>query len=63
MVKLRFNAGSFVGVASQISLGTAVETGVEFHKYYIGASWFQNFVDRNCARLNFSVGTAFSFKL
>lgn len=58
--KLRFNAGPFVGISSRISMGTAVETGVEYRKYYIGASWFQNFVDQNCARLNLSVGYKFA---
>lgn len=58
--KVRLNVGPFVGISSQISLGTAVETGIEYQKYYIGASWYQNFVDRNCARLNLSVGYKFT---
>lgn len=57
--KVRLNVGPFAGISSQISLGTALEAGVEYRKCYIGASWFQNFVDRNCARLNLSVGYKF----
>lgn len=58
--KVRLNVGPFAGISSQISLGTALEAGIEYRKCYIGASWFQNFVDRNCARLNLSVGYKFA---
>lgn len=57
--KVRLNVGPFAGISSQISLGTALEAGIEYCKCYIGASWFQNFVDRNCTRLNLSIGYNF----
>ena len=58
--KVRLNAGPYVGFLSRLCMGTAVETGVEYRKYYLGVSWFQNFVNENCARLNFSIGYKFA---
>lgn len=58
-VRIRLNAGPFIGVISDFSFGTAVEAGIEYHKYYMGVSWQENFVNQNFTRLNFSVGYKF----
>ncbi|WP_455639229.1 hypothetical protein [Parabacteroides sp.] len=59
-VKVRLNAGPFVGLSSPVSFGTALETGVEYHNYYVGVSWLQNIINENCARLHFSIGYKFA---
>lgn len=59
-LKVRLNAGPFIGFASPLNLGTAVEGGIEYHKYYVGVSWLQNFINQNCARLYFSIGYKFA---
>lgn len=60
VMKVRLNAGPFVGLSSPVSFGTAVEGGIEYQKYYIGFSWLQNLINENCARLHFSVGYKFA---
>lgn len=60
VMKVRLNAGPFIALSSPASLGTALEGGVEYHKYYVGVSWLQNFVNENSARLHFSVGYKFA---
>lgn len=60
VTKIRLNAGPYLGWSSRMNLGTAVETGAEFRKMYVGISWLQNFVNQNCARLHFSIGYKFA---
>lgn len=59
-VKIRLNVGPFIGVISDFSFGTTVEAGIEYHKYYVGVSWQENFVNQNFTRLNLSVGYKFA---
>lgn len=59
-MKVRLNAGPFIGLSSPASLGTAVEGGIEYHKYYVGVSWMQNLINENSARLHFSIGYKFA---
>lgn len=58
-IKVRLNAGPFIGLSSPASLGTAVEGGIEYHKYYVGVSWMQNLVNEDSARFHFSIGYKF----
>lgn len=59
VMKVRLNAGPFIGLSSPASIETAVEGGVEYRKYYVGVSWLQNFVNDNSARFHFSVDYKF----
>lgn len=57
--KLRLNAGPYVGIGDVGHLGATAEAGVEFKRFYVGASYFQDCLNDKDLQLNISVGYKF----
>lgn len=58
-VRVRLDAGPYLGIAHEGQLGGAAEVGVEVGKIYLGGGYFQNCLHNSHAQLNLSVGYTF----
>lgn len=58
-VKLRINAGPYVGIADNLNVGATAEAGFEFKKFYTGVSYFQNCINDKNSQFNLSFGYKF----
>lgn len=60
-MNVRMNVGPFVGrSALEFNVGTAVEGGLEYRKYYVGFFWFKDIAGESYSRVNLSVGYKFA---
>lgn len=54
-VNLRFNAGPYLALNQEVSMGGSLETGVEYRKWYAGIAYFQN-ITKQGSFFNLSLG-------
>ena len=61
VMNIRMNVGPFVGRSRlAFNVGTAVEAGLEYRKYYAGFFWFKDIAGNDYSRVNLSIGYKFS---